>query len=580
MKKLDLKIVKKFNSIFFSYLTLVLLSLLFIPFSDVTQPSPEFALFGTLFEGNFLNLYSDQWPYFDPRIEGRFQPLVGIHLNLILLYESFPSIFDVYFIQSLLSIFFIVSLIYFLKSLNLNINPFYLSIFVIMPSYVFSFYHPFLVESYSLLSLVFFFHILFLILSKNSIKNFLLFIFLLINLLITKISFFSILTIFSLSYLFCMLCIQREFHIRKFMILILVIFTSISFFIFNLKFSGKPADQISLSLKYFHLFLKTDILLFLFSIITINFFIMIVKRKYEFNHTTFFILCLSLTSTFYFFLLMLYGKYDGYQQVVSYFLFVPLIVLAFKKDRLLQNLIIKYTLLIFVIYFIYYQRQNLAITVVISILFYFYLFIYKNYFLINSYNILKMTIIVLSIWSLLIPGIYIHLDHKFNSLSINILTKKIKDFSINNNEIYIQHVSYTNNCHGSIMHDFQFAERLKYYIKDTNFFFLPMPKYEIFNCIDAYSKIEKDYTDLNEDIFQYYKKKFKNYPDFIFLKHSDDFHSFFNKNFHYNLNYYSEIKFDKQIKIWKQLSYLARYISSYQPSNPNYIMLKLKTNSF
>ena len=91
---MDLKLVSKFNSTFFSYLSFILLSLLLIPFSDVTQPSPEFALFGTLFEGNFLNLYSEQWPYFDPKIEGRYQPLVGIHLNLIFLYESLPTIFE------------------------------------------------------------------------------------------------------------------------------------------------------------------------------------------------------------------------------------------------------------------------------------------------------------------------------------------------------------------------------------------------------------------------------------------------------------------------------------------------------
>ena len=574
---MDLRQASKFNSTFFSYLSFILLSLLFIPFSDVTQPSPEFALFGTLFEGNFLNLYSEQWPYFDPKIEGRYQPLVGIHLNLIFLYESLPTIFDVYFIQSIISILFIVSLIFFLKKLNLNINPFYFSLFVIMPSYVFSFYHPFLVESYSLLSLVFFFHILFLTLSHNSIKNYLLLIFLLVNLLISKISFFSILIIFSLSYFFCMFCIKRELDIRKLAILSIVFVISISFFILNVKISGAPADQISLSSNFFYLFLRTDILLFLFSILTINFFIIFITKNDEFNYKDIFIISMSMSSVFYFFLLILYGKHDGYQQVVSYFLFIPIAIFSLKQDRLFQNIFIKYSLLIIVFYFLYYYKTHLSITLILYIIFYYYCFIYKNFFQHNTFNVFRISIVILSIWSLLIPGIFIHINHKFNSISINSLIKEIKDFSFDNNEIYINHVSYLDNCYGSISHDFQFAERVNYYINDTNFYLLPMQNYEINDCTKAYLQFEKDYSDLDNEIFKYYKKRYIKYPNFIFIKPTDDLNSFFKKHFDFNLNHYEVNSYEKKNKIWNQLVFFASFISSYQPSdNPNYFILKLK----
>ena len=574
---MDLKLVSKFNSTFFSYLSFILLSLLLIPFSDVTQPSPEFALFGTLFEGNFLNLYSEQWPYFDPKIEGRYQPLVGIHLNLIFLYESLPTIFDVYLIQSILSILFIVSLIFFLKKLNLKINPFYFSLFVIMPSYVFSFYHPFLVESYSLLSLVFFFHILFLTLSHNSIRNYLLLIFLLINLLISKLIFFSISIIFSLSYFFCMFCIKREFNIRKLVTLSIVLVISISFFILNVKISGTPTDQISLNSSFFYLFLKTDILLYLFSILTVNFFIIFIIKNHEFNSKDIFILSMSVSSVFYFFLLILYGKYDGYQQVISYFLFIPIAIFSLKKDRLFQNIFIKFFLLIIIIYFLYYYRSHLVITLILFFIFYFYCFIYKNFFQQNTFNIFRISIVILSIWSLLIPGIFIHINHKFNSISVNSLIKEIKDFSVDNNEIYINHVSYLDNCNGSISHDFQFAERINYYINDSNFYLIPMQNYKITDCIKAFSNFEKNYSDLDDEIFKYYKKRYIKYPNFIFIRSTNDLNSFFNQNFDYDLDYYNVTKYETKNNIWNQLVFFASFISSYQPTqNPNYFILKLK----
>lgn len=574
---MDLKLVNKFKSSFFSYLSFIILSLLFVPFSHVAQPSPEFALFGTLFEGNFLNLYSEQWPYFDPKIEGRFQPLVGIYLNLIFLYESLPTIFDVYFIQSILSILLIVSLISFLKKLNLNINPFYFSLFVIMPSYVFSFYHPFLVESYSLLSLVFFFHILFLTLSHNSFKNYLLLIFLLINVLISKISFFSILIIFSLSYFFCMFFIKRELNINKLVTLSIVFIISISFFILNIKISGAPADQITLSTKFFYLFLKTDILLFLFSILTVNFLIIFIINNHKFDHIDIFIISISISSVFYFFLIILYGKYDGYQQVISYFLFIPIAILSLKHDRLFQNILVKCSVFLVIFYFLYYFKIHLAITLISSIIFYLYFFIYKKIFQQNIFNVFRLSIVFLSIWSLLIPGIFIHINHKYNSISINLLINELKDFSLNNKEVYIHHVSYLDDCYGSISHDFQFAERINYYINDTNFYFLPMQNYEISDCIKAYSKFEKDYSYLDNEIFKYYKKRYNKYPNFIFIKPVDDLNSFFNINFDLNLDYYKVNKYEKKTKIWNQLVFFATFISSYQPSdNPNYFILKLK----
>lgn len=575
---MDFKITNKFNFNFFSYLSLILLSLLLIPFSDVSQPSPEYALYGTLFEGKFLNLYSEQWPYFDPKLEGRFNPLVGIHLNLIFLYNSLPTIFDVYLIQAIMSILFSFYLINFLRILNLDINPIYLSLFIIMPSYVFSFYHPFLVESYSLLSLVVFFHILYRALSENSIIYFLILIFLLINLLIAKISFFSILIIFSLSYSFCMFHIKKEFHMRNLIILIIIFLASISFFILNIKISGAPADRISLSLRFFHLFLQSDILLYLFSFITINFFIIFIVKSREFKFNDVFILCMSLSSIFYFFLLIMFGKHDGYQQVVSYFLFAPLIVFIFKKDILLQNKFIKFSILILITYLIYYQRFHLVITIIISLSFYLYFFLHKRHFQNNSSNIIKMSIIVLSIWSLFIPGIFTHVDHKFKSTSVGTLVGEIKNYSYDNNEIYIQHVSYLDNCHGSIMQDFVFAERLKYEIPNINFYFLPMPNYEISTCSKEYSKFEDDYADLDDSIFKFYKEKNFKKADFIFFKPTKDLHSFFNKNFNFKLDHLNDVEYEKKNQIWDQLIYFASLVSSFrQTPNSTYLMIKPKS---
>ena len=46
------------------------------------------------------------------------------------------------------------------------------------------------------------------------------------------------------------------------------------------------------------------------------------------NYKDIFIISMSMSSVFYFFWLILYGKHDGYQQVVSYFLFIPIAILV------------------------------------------------------------------------------------------------------------------------------------------------------------------------------------------------------------------------------------------------------------
>ena len=97
---------------------------------------------------------------------------------------------------------------------------------------------------------------------------------------------------------------------------------------------------------------------------------------------------------------------------------------------------------------------------------------------------------------------------------------------MDNNEIYINHVSYLDNCYGSISHDFQFAERVNYYINDTNFYLIPMQNYEITDCTKAYLQFEKDYSDLDNEIFKYYKKRYIKYPNFIFIRSTDDLNSF------------------------------------------------------
>jgi hypothetical protein len=181
---------------------------------------------------------------------------------------------------------------------------------------------------------------------------------------------------------------------------------------------------------------------------------------------------------------------------------------------------------------------------------------------------------MLAIWSLLIPGIFDPLNHKFNSISLSNLTKEVKNYS--SKKIFILHVSYLDNCNGSLMHDFQFAERLKHYIKDTDFYLLPMPNYEITKCIEAFSWFEKDYAKLDANIFQYYKKNYTQYPDFIFFKASGNFNLFLNKNLSYDLNAYESVKYSDSNQIWLNLSFLSTYLSSYPGGNPNYLMLKLK----
>ena len=42
----------------------------------------------------------------------------------------------------------------------------------------------------------------------------------------------------------------------------------------------------------------------------------------------------------------------------------------------------------------------------------------------------------------------------------------------------------------------------------------------------AYLQFEKDYSDLDNEIFKYYKKRYIKYPNFIFIKPTDDLNSF------------------------------------------------------
>ena len=104
-----------------------------------------------------------------------------------------------------------------------------------------------------------------------------------------------------------------------------------------------------------------------------------------------------------------------------------------------------------------------------------------------------------------------------------------------------------------------------------------MQNYEIPDCVKAYSKFEKDYSDLDDEIFKYYKKRYTKHPNFIFIKPTDDLNSFFKKNFDFDLDHYEVNNYEKKNKIWNQLVFFANLISSYQPTdNPNYLILKLK----
>lgn len=86
---------------FFYYLLVIILPLLVITFSanyNFIDSSNYF--FQTLFSGDFFNMYSKNWPYYNPVThENRFQPFVGILQNIILFFDSIKSEKSIYWVQ-------------------------------------------------------------------------------------------------------------------------------------------------------------------------------------------------------------------------------------------------------------------------------------------------------------------------------------------------------------------------------------------------------------------------------------------------------------------------------------------------
>jgi len=111
---------------FFYYLLVIILPLLAITFSanyNFIDSSNYF--FKTLFSGDFFNMYSKNWPYYNPVThENRFQPFVGIFQNLILFFDSIKSEKSIYWVQ-----FIIFSIALFFAILSTNKN--HLSVYLV-----------------------------------------------------------------------------------------------------------------------------------------------------------------------------------------------------------------------------------------------------------------------------------------------------------------------------------------------------------------------------------------------------------------------------------------------------------------
>lgn len=623
----------------FIFLSALIPSSIFIFYSAVTLPSPEWIFFETVLNGDFFYLYGDvlkeKFPFIS--IEGRFQPFVGLAQNLALIFSEKPAESSIFIVQALLAIIFLIVLENILRKFNEDsrINASIVILFGLSPAFIFSFYHPMLTESVTLILLALLFYF-----SINYIENGKL-----LNLLITAIlsiavTFAKVSAGFILLAFFASLVAHKlYFSTLNKRILILGSFSLIissASLVWLVSNTGAPPDLPVNFYESLNYYIETDAILVVIVLFTVfKLFNDTYKKNIQPKEAL--INSLLLSGCVYFILLVIYGKHSEYQQVISYLCSSVLLIAVFKsftqepisnvrrnalKSYLVPTLIITMSFVLTrkFIPFLFFsiivtayllwasvkkgeQSKKVFFTSLLALFSIMLLLQYKygttasytphfirwvffssliiyfyNQFASNDLKVslssFKKSGIIFYIFSyILLPGIGLHLWHKVNSINLIQAQSVISNIAKENKETYLLNSTTIQGCHTSLMFDYILNTRLTH-INVKDLFYVKNPIYTDDECSRAQNDFNATYAAVPHN-FLYDK----NHPlELVLLKKQEAKLSVadnLRKNTAIDPSRYVIIYSGDGALVWEYFSRFSPYVSDYKyPGEPTLYLLQ------
>tara|TARA_B100000989_G_scaffold298953_1_gene291354 strand:+ start:4043 stop:5752 length:1710 start_codon:yes stop_codon:yes gene_type:complete len=485
--------------IFFIIFPLVIITF----FADYNFIDTSNYFFRTLLSGNYFYMYSSDWPFYNPlESEYVFQPFVGIAQNIALIFNLIKYEESIFFAQFLI---FFISLI-FLKKIVLKKNNFYefsvILTFILSPPFIFSFFQPLLTETIFILFLTIFLFTIKKFIDENKLYYLFFMIVLISLILLSKRS--SIIILFSLNFFLMALSIKTYNKTYIFSFLICFIYSIVGYFflVSYTKYSG-IGDPLKNPIDFFYYYARTDF------IILYIYFISFLNILYNYNSkliiNNFYTISLLLTSTVYFFALVIFGKHSEYQQVICYLLVLPYFINCDFNNEFFKKRLVLITTFIFFLPLIF--NKDIYAILIIFIFINIFIFVFKRKVKYLFKNYVLNILITFSIFYLILPGTSMIYHRYLIGKNIDNVFLNLKPYEelINNPEIFI-HSSTNPDCNESVMHNVIFNERLNYYFKkDYKLFKNPINNIE--GCKKSLEYFESYYFPVSKSIFENYQRK-------------------------------------------------------------------------
>jgi len=561
---------KKKSLYFLIFIFSPLLTIAFLANFSFVDSSNYF--FKTLLSGKLFNMYSADWPYYNPILhENRFQPFVGIFQNIILFFDLYKNQKSIYLVQLII---FLTSLIFIIKTVNKNIIFTYLVFFtfILSPPFIFSFVQPLLTETTLIFFISIYIFLLKKIFSKVSVISATLIIILIPIIILSKIS--SVILLFSINFFLIYFSFKSRNKFYLFFFIFCFIFSLLIYFLL-ISYTGKAQDKFYNPKDFFFYYIKTDFILIYI------YFICLTSLKYKYNsykNITFqngLFISLLLTSIIYFVALISFGKHSEYQQVICYLLVIPYLVNLNLDKKYFKNLgVVFATLLICLL-----VKGSFYKIILIFFLINLLLYILRIFFSTLNSSYIVSLLISLSLFYLIIPGISLSYHRFIIGKNIENAINNLDHKKINSLTQIFLHSTNNSDCSETIMHNFIFNERLSFLLKkDYILFANPITNFD--DCKIDLEYFEKSYSSVNIYAFQNYKyKNMKNEPDLIISNYYDDKNNLYNFLLMNNINPEKyELSQYQHNQAWNIYYKIISKISSFRINTPIIFLLKKNDN--